>query len=137
MSLSKFDCISLSAATLALVLTSLSAAGPSFAPDSTFKGSSLSGWQPLGQAEWRAQNGEISGTPKSAAGGWLVLGRSCQDVAFYASFRCTGECRTGILLRAEKTSTGMKGIYVALVDGEVASYRVALDAQGKELQRER
>jgi len=43
--------------------------GPSrFVPDVTFKGSSLSGWRVLGQAEWRATNGEIVGTPKPGAG---------------------------------------------------------------------
>ena len=29
-----------------------------------FKGSALTGWQPLGNAAWRAENGEIVGTPK-------------------------------------------------------------------------
>ncbi len=91
----------------------------------------------LGQADWKAQNGEIVGTPKpGGSGGWLVLDRSYQDVGFYASFRCTGGCKTGVLLRAEKTPQGMKGIYFALAGEEVAGYRVTLDAEGKELQRE-
>ena len=42
------------------------AAGPTFRPDVLFKGSALTGWTPLGQADWRAQNGEIVGTPQSA-----------------------------------------------------------------------
>ena len=41
-----------------------------------------------------------------------------------------------MLLRAEKTAEGMKGIYVSLNEGDVASYRVTLDAEGKELHRE-
>ena len=49
------------------------AAGPTFRPDVVFRGSSLTGWTPLGQADWRAQNGEIIGTPKAPDGGWLVL----------------------------------------------------------------
>ena len=39
-------------------------AGPSFHPDATFKGSSLTGWHPVGAAGWRADNGEIVGTPQ-------------------------------------------------------------------------
>jgi hypothetical protein len=78
----------------------------------------------LGQAGWRAEKGELIGTPKSASGGWLVLDRSYQDIGFFASFRCTGSCRTGVLLRAQKTANGMKGIYVSLTQGDLASYRV-------------
>ena len=109
--------------------------GPSFRPDATVK--SLEGWRALGQADWKAQNGEIVGTPKpGGTGGWLVLDRSYQDVGLYASFRCTGGCKTGVLLRAEKTPQGMKGVYVALTGEDMAAYRVTLDAEGKELQRE-
>ena len=42
----------------------------------TFSGSALSGFHSLGDASWRAQNGEIIGTPKQPSGGWLVLDRS-------------------------------------------------------------
>src|SRR2546428_9228478 len=121
-----------------LLLVPLFGDGPTFIPDSTFKGSTLAGWRALGQAEWRAQGGELIGVPKpGGSGGWLVLDRSYQDVGFYSSFRCTGGCKTGVLLRAEKTPQGMKGIYVSLNEGGVSSYRVKLDAQGQELQRER
>ena len=44
-----------------------------FVPDWTFKGSSLTGWHVLGAADWKAVDGELVGTPKSADGGWLVL----------------------------------------------------------------
>ena len=44
-----------------------------------------------------------------------MLDRSFQDVAIYASFRCSGACKTGILLRAEKTAEGTKGVYFALI----------------------
>lgn len=112
--------------------------GLTFIPDSTFKGSSLAGWHVLGQAAWSARQGELIGTVKQAgAGGWLVLDHAYQDVGFHASFRCTGGCKTGILLRAEKTADGMKGVYVSLVEGDVTPYRVTLDAMGQELQRER
>jgi hypothetical protein len=127
--------------------------GPTFHPDVTFKGSTLSGWHTLGSAAWRAQDGEITGVP-GAGGGWLVLDRSYQDVALFASFRCAPGCRTGVLLRAEKTPDGgMKGIFAAL-DGVlgpgeepvaqteqaksgVPVYALTLDAQGREVSRER
>jgi hypothetical protein len=106
-----------------------------FVPDSTFRGASLAGWHTLGQAQWRAENGEIIGSP--GTGGWLILDKSYQDVGFFAGFRCTGGCKTGVLLRAEKTSQGMRGIYMSLTEGDVAPYRVVLDAQGQELSREK
>ena len=120
------------------ILTPLAAlaGGPSFAPDSVFKGSSLAGWRASGQASWRAENGELIGVPKEG-GGWLTLDRSFQDVGLYTEFRCTGGCRAGVLFRAEKTPQGTKGIYVSLTDGELASYAVTLDANGRETSRER
>src|SRR4051812_18226690 len=108
-----------------------------FIPDFTFKGSTLAGWHALGAADWRAVDGELIGTPKSPEGGWLVLDKSFQDVQFGADFRCTGGCRTGVLLRAEKTPGGMKGVYVSLGEGEPGSFAVTLDANGRELTRER
>src|SRR5262245_52922452 len=110
-------------------------AGPSFRPDVSVKGSALTGWHTLGAASWRADNGEIVGTPNTG-GGWLVLDRSLQDVAFYASFLCASGCETGVLLRAEKTPQGMKGVYVSLSGTGVANYSVTLDAHGKILSRE-
>jgi hypothetical protein len=111
--------------------------GPTFIPDTTFKGSTLSGWHVLGQADWHAQNGEIVGTVKpGGSGGWLVLDRSYQDVEFFANFRCSGGCRTGVLFRTEKTAAGLQGLFVSLNEGDVASYRVTLGADGQELKRE-
>jgi hypothetical protein len=96
----------------AILLTSVAWAGPGdFVPDETFTGSSLARWRVLGPAAWRAQDGEIVGTAKTTGGGgWLVSDRSHQDVAFFTSFRCTGSCNMGVLLRGEKTPDGgMKG----------------------------
>src|SRR5215218_121046 len=124
-------------AVIAAVATAPAAATRgTFVPDWTFKGSTLAGWQVLGQATWRAADGELIGTPKAAEGGWLVLDKSFQDIEFGADFWCTGGCKTGVLLRAEKTPTGMKGVYVSLVEGDVRSYAVTLDANGRELTRE-
>ncbi len=80
----------------------------------------------------------LIGTAKPGGhGGWLVLDRSFQDVGFFASFKCPAGCQAGVLLRAEKTPQGMKGIYVSLTEGDLASYRVSLDAQGQEVRREK
>ena len=88
-------------------------------------------------ASWRAQNGEIIGTPKAPAGGWLVLNKSYQDVALFTNLTCLSGCKAGLLLRAEKTPEGgMKGVFVSLTEGEPGSFAVQLDAQGKEIGRE-
>jgi len=111
-------------------------ASKNFVPDSTFAGSSLSGWRILGEATWRADNGEIVATPKS--GGWLMLERPYEDVAVVASFRCADACRTGVLLRAEPTADGgSKGIFVSLSAQDLGSYRITLDSRGNETSRER
>jgi Domain of Unknown Function (DUF1080)/FG-GAP-like repeat len=126
------------AAIAALSLAPIFATVPNWIPDITFKATSLAGWHTLGQADWRVQNGEVIGTVRTGGyGGWLVLDRSYQDAAFYALFRCNGGCQTGVLLRAEKTPEGVKGIYISLTEGDMAAYRVSLDPDGKELQREK
>src|SRR5580658_5295110 len=114
-------------------------ANKNFLADWIFRGSALTGMSPLGDAAWSAENGEIVGRPKSAAGGWLVLEKSLQDVQFAADYKCAAGGRAGVLLRAEKTASGMKGVYVELPgDGvQAGSYAVTLDANGKELTRER
>ncbi len=113
--------------------------GLSFIPDYTFKGSSLTGWKSMGGATWRAENGEIIGTAApGSTGGWLLSNQSFQDVTFNTLFKIVGESEGGILLRAEKTPEGIKGILLSVKDGvPAAAYRVVLDAQGKELKRDR
>src|SRR3954454_16933216 len=112
-------------------------ANRNFQPDWTFRGSALTGMTQLGDATWSAENGELVGRPKSPAGGWLMLDKPLQDVQFAAQYRCTGGCRAGVLLRAEKTPTGMKGVLVELPGEGLApgSYAVTLDSAGKELTR--
>ncbi|MCC7007648.1 MAG: DUF1080 domain-containing protein [Acidobacteria bacterium] len=120
------------AALLTGALVSLDAAGPTFRPDVVFRGSTLAGWTPIGQADWKAQNGEIVGTPKSADGGFLVLGTPYQDVAIFSNVTCAGGCKAGMLVRAEKTADGgMKGVFVSISDGDLGSYAVTIDAQGR------
>ena len=118
------------------LLTVLFAATHDFAPDVVFKGSSVTGLRTLGSAGWSAQNGEITGAPQNPDGGWLVLDKSYQDIQFYTEFRCSGTCNAGVLLRAEKTSSGgLKGDYISLSEGDVDSYELELSPDGKELSR--
>ncbi len=113
-------------------------ANKNFLPDSTFKGSSLGKWRTLGSAEWRAENGEIVGTPKSPEGGWLIMDTPLQDTQFAADYRCTGGCKAGVMLRTQTTPEGIKGAFVALPDGQnpAASFALKLNAEGHELSRE-
>ena len=105
--------------------------------DRRYTPTSLAGWHVLGDAAWRVENGEYVGTPRAPGGGWLVLDQALQDTGFFAHFKCAGGCKSGVMLRAEKTATGFKGIYVALTGEDVASYAMTLDANGKEISRER
>ena len=112
--------------------------GQSFIPDYTFKGNSLKGTHVVGQADWKAQNGELIGTAKQGSnGGWLFLDSPYQDVGFHAVFKGTANNETGILFRAEKTAKGITGILLSLKKGDVTPYRVMLDSEGKELEREK
>ena len=123
--------LSLTALLCGLLALTTYAAGPTFRPDTVFRGNALTGWTPLGQADWRAQNGEIVGTPRQPGGGWLVLNKSYQDVAVYTNVTCTAGCKAGVLMRAEKTPDGgMKGIYVSLTEGDLSSYSVTLERAG-------
>ena len=120
-------------------LVSLPAPGvtASFIPDGRVTGSSLVGWHRLGTVEWKVAGGELSVEPKGG-GGWLVLDRAYQDVGIFSSVKCTSACKAGILLRAEKTPEGgLRGIYVSLTRGDLASYVVTLDATGRETSREK
>jgi hypothetical protein len=111
---------------------------PSFTPDSTFQGSSLTGWQTVGYAEWRAEKGEVIANSGGRKGdGWLVLDKSYQDTGLYLSFRCKGDCDTGVLLRAEKTAGGIKGVFLSIKGNELAAYNLTLDAAGREIHREK
>jgi hypothetical protein len=123
-----------------LATLEIAAAGPpDFVPDATFTGSSLAGWQTVGAADWRAENGEIVGRARAgSAGGWLVGTMSFEDVQWFANVRCTGECKAGVLLRAARTPDGgMRGVYVSFADGDLGSYRVTLDTEGRETSRTR
>ena len=122
----------------AFLLLRPAGANKNFVADWTFKGSSLGSWKTLGNADWHAENGEIVGKPKTADGGWLILDTPLQDVQFASTYRCTGGCRTGVMLRTQMTEDGIQGVYVALPDGQnpAGSFALKLDRQGRELKRE-
>ena len=124
-------------AAVPVLLSAIFAATRDFIPDFAFRGSSLTGWHALGHANWHAENGEITATPQTPDGGWLMLDKSYQDVELYTEFRCSQKCDAGILMRTEKTPDGgWKGVYVSL-SGEGGSYEVTLNADGKEFNRTR
>jgi len=127
------------ACTSSLVLGVRADDPPNFKPDGVFKGSALTGWRTVGDADWTAQNGEIIGKARpGASGGWLVMDRSFQDVQLHLNYKCTGECKSGVLLRAKKAADGsMTGVLVSLVPDDTGYYSLALDAGGKETSRDR
>lgn len=125
------------ATSFAAISSPLSAQPYSFIPDWTFEGSTLAGWNPLGEAGWTATNGEITGTPRSPGGGWLLLDRGLQDLEVGLDFQAAPGSQVGLLLRAERTPEGYKGVFVSLTEGDVAAYAVTLDPNGRELTRER
>ena len=121
-----------------VLLSIVYAATHDFVPTTVFKGSALTGWHKLGAAEWTANNGEITGTPKAAEGGWLILDKGYQDTQFYTEFRCAAACNAGLLFRAQKTADGgLRGVYISLSDNDLNSYDVTLSPEGKELSRTR
>lgn len=122
---------------LTLGQNTLAQQGPaSFVPDWTFQGSQLTGWQQVGQADWRAENGVITGTARAdGSGGWLLVDRSYQDVEVFSRFRCAADCDAGILLRAQQTPEGMQGVYVSLNASDLGSYRVTIDPSGRIITR--
>ncbi len=110
--------------------------GLSFPPDYSFTGSSLKGWHTMGNASWKAQNGEIS-VNANGDHALLVSERSFQDVVVHFLLKAAPGSEGGLIVRLEKTNDGYKGILMAVKDDVAASYRVTLDAQGKELTREK
>jgi len=107
-----------------------------FVPDWTFKGSALTGTEHIGQATWRAENGEIIATPTSAEGGWLLINPGYQDVQLAGAYRCAAACNVGVMVRSEKTAAGVKGILKTLAGGPPETAAVTVDSQGRVGSRE-
>lgn len=112
-------------------LVSMSAQSPSFIPDGVLHADSLSDWTRVGEAEWKASNGEIVGSGK----GLLIFNKPTQDTGLYLQFRCEQECNAGIILRLEKTADGMHGILLSIQQQELEGYAITLDSKGKETGR--
>ncbi len=111
--------------------------GLTFIPDYIFKGPALTGLHTIGQADWKAKDGEITATATPGNAGWLILDKGYQEIAVHFAFKCDANTEIGLLLRAEKTADGYKGLLLAIKNGEAVNYRVTLDARGKELSREK
>ncbi len=110
-----------------------------YVPDFTYRGSTLTGWTPLGSAQWSAAGGEIVGKPgPDGAGGWLLFDKPLQDAAVFARFQCEAPCRTGILMRAQRTPDGgLKGYLASTADDDYGLYLVTLNKDGQEVGRQR
>ena len=133
-----FSCCSIFTYSQSASNVALSDFGLSFKPDHTFKGSSLKGWHVLGDAEWQAKDGEMIGKAKANSnGGWLVLDEGYQDIGFHSLFKSTGNSETAVLLRMEKINDGYRGVLLSLKKDDISSYSVLLDANGKEIKREK
>lgn len=110
--------------------------GQTFLPDRTFKGSTLRGWNLLGDAEWQAKDGELIGKAKPGTnGGWLVLDSRYQDIGFHALFKITGNSESALMFRREKTDGGYRGVLLSLKPDDVVPYSVTYNQQGKEVKR--
>jgi hypothetical protein len=135
----KMLCFALTCAAAVSIGPATGAQGPHSDTTSLFNGTSLTGWKPVGAAQWRAAGGQIVGTA-SGAPGLLALERSYQDVILRFSYQCNG-CDAGVLLRNAPSSASAPGttsaLYVALSGPDALSlWRVTLDGQGKELNRQ-
>ena len=85
--------------------------GMALIPDYVYKGSALSGWHTLGNADWKANNGMITvkgnGTP-----GYLISDRGFQDIHLRILYKTDANTEVGFLFRMEKTSDGSKGFSI-------------------------
>jgi hypothetical protein len=105
-------------------------------PDYVYKGSSLSGWHTLGNADWKASNGIITAKANGSAS-YLISDRGFQDVQLRSLFKADATTEVGFLFRLQKTSDGMKSYLVSIKGADIALYKVELNAQGKETKRDR
>jgi hypothetical protein len=114
----------------------LIAQGPLFRGGTSIGAADVAGLQSLGEAKWTAVGNEVVGNPSKPEGGWLFLKQPLENAAVYASVLCTASCKAGVLLRAhEVAGGGMQGIYVSFTDGDLASFAVTLDRDGREVER--
>ena len=100
-----------------------------------FDGTSLAGWHALGGADWRVDNGDLVGTVRNGAGGWLVLDSVYGPSTLTIGFECKN-CEPSLMIRSGKVGDRTSGVEIALSGAEVGSmFRITLDSQGKMLDR--
>jgi hypothetical protein len=132
--------LGLAALTCLMLLTAIGptqAAGPTFRPDTTMRGDSLTGWRTLGGRAWRAAAGTWTATPAGATPAWLLLDMPLQDAGVYLTYRCQADCEAGLLLRATRTPRGTAGVLLVISGVEPGAYRVLIDDEGRTVERER
>src|SRR5438046_10324458 len=100
-----FRLVAIAAVVIGATLVVINAAGPAnFKPDGIVTGSTLTCWHVVGDAVWKAQNGELVGTAQPGGnGGWLVMDKSFQYDQLYPSYRCTGGSSSGDIRKAQET----------------------------------
>jgi len=100
-----------------------------------FDGTSLSGWRPVGAAEWTVEDGAIVGTIRDGAG-WLVLDSIYGDVGVNLSFECDN-CEPGVMIRGQADGDQTSGVFLELAGPTAGSlFRLAFDGQGREVSRQ-
>lgn len=126
----------LSAVAFAAALT-LAASGQQRAPlEGGLDGTDSVAWHAMGSAIFRSDAGEIVGAVSpGASGGWLVTDRRYQDLGVRFSFRCGGECQTGILLGMQHAGDRIDGLFISLTNNDLTAYGMTLDARGQEIER--
>ncbi len=110
---------------------SAAAAGSSYVP--LVAGAGLDGWHSQGVGMWKVENGELVGTSKTGAGGWLIANHGYQDFILHVSFECA-QCDAGVLVRGAQSGADVTGIYVPLGGAEMGKlYRAALTGADEKL----
>jgi hypothetical protein len=100
-----------------------------------FNGTSLAGWHVLGGADWRVDQGNLVGTVRNGAGGWLVLDSVYGPSTLTIGFECKN-CEPGLMIRSGKAGDRTSGVGIALTGADIGSmFRISLDSQGKVLDR--
>src|SRR5579872_6714822 len=124
-------------ASLGVIAITIYAAAPGeFKPDQKLTGSTLTGWSQIGSAAWKLKDGELTVTPSAPDGGWLLFDRNYQDVDVFTSFRAEPGASAGVIVRAKKEDDGsIDGVFVSLTPGDVNTYRIKIDSQGREVSR--
>ena len=88
----------------------------------------------LGRAAWRV-GATIKKDGRDGEPAWLMIDRPLQDVALFSRFRCVTTCEVGVLLRAEKTAAGYRGVYLAFTPNAAGAYDVEIDSSGAFLKK--